>query len=271
MILKRRVALNGEQLDELDNRIIITGIDEAAGKDNISAVSSAYGFGQRVIRKRRDSLDVTVKFALNLKNDTPGHRRTRETLLEKINTWACKGGVMTLDNRSNRQLYVMLAQAPGSGDMFNWTNEFTMVFRAYAVPYWEDTRGTTNSSGMTKADAKTSGSFYLTVPGNTDTEVELTVRNWSGSTINTLTLTVGGKQIKFTNLGLGGSDVLVIDHLRDAGMYVFRAQNKGSSTVSVLDKRSGADDFTVSPGKRKISFSAQRAVTVTATVRGRYI
>ena len=53
MILRRRISLepiNGkeQQLDELDDRIIITGIDEAAGKDNISATSVAYRSGQRV-------------------------------------------------------------------------------------------------------------------------------------------------------------------------------------------------------------------------------
>ena len=48
MLLKRRVALDGVQLDELDERIIISGIDEAAGKDTISAVGSSAGMGQRI-------------------------------------------------------------------------------------------------------------------------------------------------------------------------------------------------------------------------------
>ena len=39
MILKRRVALNGVQLDSLDNRILISGFDEAAGRDTIGAVN----------------------------------------------------------------------------------------------------------------------------------------------------------------------------------------------------------------------------------------
>ena len=68
MILKRRVALNGAQLDSLDERIIISGIDEAAGKENITAVASANANGQRFLQKRRDTLDVTVKFVLNIKN-----------------------------------------------------------------------------------------------------------------------------------------------------------------------------------------------------------
>lgn len=272
MILKRRVALNGVQLDELDNRIIITGIDEAAGKDNISAVSCAAGCGQRVIRKRRESLDVTVKFALNLKNRTASQMRTRETLLEKINEWAANGGTMTLDKRSGRMLTVMLAQAPGPGDTFNWTNEYTMVFRAYAVPYWEDSKVTSASSGTKKADAATSGVFYLQVPGNTDTVAEMSVLNCSGSTINTVTLTVGTKAMRFTGLGLGNNARLIVNHLKEPGLFVLRAYiQSGNNTVSVLDKRTGADDFTVAPGKTRVAFSAQRAVIASVSARGRYI
>ena len=69
MILKRRVALGGEQLDELDERIIITGVDEAAGKDNISSTAAAIGNGQRITARRRDTLDVSVRFALMIKNN----------------------------------------------------------------------------------------------------------------------------------------------------------------------------------------------------------
>ena len=63
------------------DRIIITGIDEAAGKDNITAAGAAFGFGQRVVNTRRDSLDITVRFALNIKNK---NMAAREELLEKV-------------------------------------------------------------------------------------------------------------------------------------------------------------------------------------------
>ena len=144
MILKRRVALEGVQLDELDERIVISGIDEAAGKDSITAVGSSAGVGQRITGRRRDTLDVPVKFLMKIKN---GDMEARELLLEKINGWAAAGGWLTVGHRPDRRLNVVLAQAPGAGDMFNWTNEYTMVFRAYSVPYWED-RKTTTTAGM---------------------------------------------------------------------------------------------------------------------------
>ena len=129
MVLKHRVALNGTQLDSLDNRILIQSVDEAAGKDTITAVSLGGADGQRITGKRRDTLDVTVKFSINERN-----MEARSTLLDTINAWAYGGGTLTLNNRTNKNLTVELVQAPGGGDQFKWTSEYTLVFRAYVEP-----------------------------------------------------------------------------------------------------------------------------------------
>lgn len=260
MILKRRVALGGEQLDELDDRIIITGIDEAAGKDTINSTAAAAGYGQRITARRRETLDVSVRFALNIKNN---NMKARSQLLEKVNAWAANGGWLTLNYRPDRRLYVVLAQAPGEGDMFNWTNEFTMMFRAYSVPYWTNTAATSVSSGT-----KSSGSMVLDMPGNANSAANVTVQNKSGKTINKVTLTVNGYKMVFDNLALGGTASLVIDHVQTDSLYYLRARIGGTS---VMAKRTGANDFIVKPGKNNISFSADRAVNVTVSAGGRYL
>ena len=66
MRLKRRVALDFRELDELDPRILIQGVEPGAGKDTIGTVSLWGGTGSRVTGRHRDSLDVTVKFSLDI-------------------------------------------------------------------------------------------------------------------------------------------------------------------------------------------------------------
>ena len=261
MVLKRRVALEGVQLDELDERIVISGIDEAAGKDNITAVGSSAGVGQRITGQRRDTLDVTVKFMMKIKN---GDMEARELLLEKINGWAAAGGWLTVGHRPDRRLNVVLAQAPGAGDMFNWTNEYTMVFRAYSVPYWEDRKTTTAAS-----KTASTGSFSLEVPGNVQTVAGLKIENMSGKTINKITVSVDGNSMEFTGLNMAGDAVMTIDHVQKSeGLFYFRAR---IGSTSVLAKRTGANDFFARPGTRTVEFTADRAVRVTASVRGRYL
>ena len=262
MQLKRRVSLNSVQLDEIDNRILITGVDEAAGKETISAVSVNGRPGQRITNMHRDTLDVTVKFAMMIRNDDMAGR---SELLEKVNAWANRVGYLRLNYRPGRRLQVLLAQAPGEGDLFNWSNEFTIVFRAYRVPYWEDEDLTTAVSGTAK-----SGSFPIDVPGNTETVAGFKVENMSGQPIATVNLKIGESEMTFTQDSMiPANSYLLIDHPGDSyGLFYIRAR-VGSS--SKLRYRTGANDFYVSPGANTVTFSASRAVRVTADVRGRYL
>jgi len=266
MILKRRVSLGGVQLDELDDRIIITGIDESAGKESITGVASAYGPGQRITNMRRETLDVTVKFAMRIKNDDMAGRAE---LLEAVNAWAAPGGWLKVGYRPNRRLNVILAQAPGGGDMFTWNSEFSLTFRAYSVPYWADTIDTTAESG-----SKANGSMSIDVPGSANTVANVTVANMSGSTINHVKLTVAGKVIEFNSLSMTGSESLVIDHVQNSKIFYFRSRCGTSDSMrSVMKRRTAesADDFTVSPGITSVAWEADRAVKVTVKVRGRYL
>ena len=262
MILSRRVALDGVQLDEKDERIVITGIDEDAGKDTISTVSSAAANGQRITTQRRDTLDVTVRFKLLVRKED---MITREALLEVVNAWAARGGWLQVGHKPQRKILVVLAQAPGAGNMFNWTNEYSIVFRAYAVPYWED-ENPVSVRGGTAA----SGSLWLNVPGNTRTVMSVVAQNRSGMTIDTLSITAAGQTIAFNGLRLGGSSALTIDYNQTQKLFVIR-NRIGSTSVMAARTVTSADEFVLDPGSCQVSWSAQRAVQLTCSCRGRYL
>ena len=259
MQLKRRVALGGVQLDSLDNRILVTGIDEAAGKESISAVSMGYGSGQRITNQHRDTLDITVRFAMNIKNDDMA---ARSQLLDTVNNWARAGGWLTVGHRSGKQLNVVLAQAPGGGDQFNWGNDFTLVFRAYAVPYWEDVTATETTM---EGDA---GSMPFTVPGSAETVADFAITNTSGSTIDSIELSSAGNIIKFTDLGLANNATLTIDHIRTAGVYAMRAR---IGEDSVMIKKGGSDELILKPGSNSISWDADGDISMVVSAKGRYL
>lgn len=259
MILKRRVALNGVQLDSLDNRILISGFDEAAGRDTIGAVNLGAGDGQRITGRRRETLDVTIKFNLNIQNN---NMADRDALLDMINAWAAPGGILTAGHKTGKQLNVVLAQAPGGGDQFFWSNEFTLVFRAYAVPFWENIQAT--SQALTQSST---GEGTLTMPGSADTVAEVLVQNKSGATIDNLVLTANDTQMTFTGLGLANNGYFTLDHQMVKGVYALRAR---IGETSKLNRMSGDDELILHPGANEISYSAEGAVIATFSARGRY-
>ena len=262
MQLAHRAALNGVQLDEIDPRIIIKGIECGAGKETVTSVSTGIGDGTRVTGKRRDTVDVNVRFSINIRRN---NMVERGTVLEKINAWAVNGGWLTVNYKPNRNLLVDEVITPGEGDLWKRFDEYTITFRAHAVPYWQEENAISSSTAT-----GSSGSGSISVAGSADTVAECVLQNMSGATINTASITIGDKTMTFEGLALGNGESLVIDHAVLYGKYVIRARI-GSRSVLSLRTYSSADEFELAPGSNAFRFSAQRACRLTVSCRGRFV
>ena len=266
MQLKRRVALNGVWLDEVDSRIAVSSVEPADGRENISAVDAAAGYGQRITGNRRSTLDMSVKFRILAHGHSEDGMAARAEVLEKINAWAAAGGVLTVNYKPDRRLNVILAQAPGEGSLWDYTKEFTIVFRAYSIPYWEQETAQQQVVGGSSA----SGSKSIQIEGSVKTQCNVELLNVSGMAINNARVTVGDRVMIFSSLGLGGNEALVIDHAD--GLVRIRIRN-GGSYRSAMAKRSmdSADDFMAAPGSRSAAYNADRACRMTVSWRARYL
>lgn len=270
MIRARRVALNNVQLDQANSAIVIRSIELQDSKDSISAASSAAGFGQRITGSRRDTVDVVVKFAIDIKKTSLANRATA---LEAVNAWAARASIsrggawLTVNYRSGRRIRVVLAQAPGEGNLWDWTKEFTITFRAYYIPYWEDAAESTGTIG-----SGTSGSANITVAGSAPAQVNVTVNNTSGGTVDAVSVAVGEKTMAFTSLALANGEKLIIDHTIN-GFVRIRIQASGGTYRSAMAARTtaSADDLTAMPGTVACSFTAGASCSVSASWRNRYL
>ena len=266
MRLKHRVSFGGVQLDSLDSRILISGVEEEEVSEKVTAVTAAFGSGSRVSGRRRDSLKITVRFQLAIK---PKAMAERSELLEKINAWAMNPAWLRLNYRPGRQIYCFCSSAPGGGDAFKMDQEYSIVFSAYSQPYWVDQTLTTITTKSGKERT-----VSLDVPGNTETVVQsVTVVNKSGAVINTLSIEAGSSIFEFSDLGMAANEEIVIDHPLSWKTFYLRIRKIGDKTVSIMGKRTetSSDDLYISPGKQEITIKAQRAVVATINLRGRYV
>jgi hypothetical protein len=263
MILRHRVALNGAQLDELDERIIVSGIDEQAGRETLNAVSRFGGSGQRVTTRHRDSLDVVVRFGLRIK---PRDMESREELFEKVVAWAAGGGWLTINYKPDRRLYVTCAQLPAAGDMAEWTKEYAITFRAFGVPYWQQETPVVTSVASTRQATRT-----LKVVGSAETVLDVAFTNLSGMEIASASVSAGASHFELENLRLGADEMLLIDHTED-GLLRIRIQAADGAWRSALGCRTqeSSDDLTVSPGDVTVTFTAQRAGRLVLSCSGRF-
>lgn len=257
MILSRRVALGGVQLDELDPSIVIRSFDPGTPKETVTSTPRMGGSGSRLTGARYDTLDAVLTYAIDIPKRMLAERRA---VFDLVNAWALKGGWLTADHMKNRRMRVDRAAVPSSADLWNWTEEFQITFRAFNVPFWQDEEPV-SVAGKTAA----SGSISIQVSGNTESVLDAVFENKSGKTIQNFTIKANGNQIKLENLNLGGSAKLAISHGTDGLLRI-----KAGST-SVYENYTGADDLYVNPGNTAVTWTADRAGVLTVSSYGRYV
>ena len=283
MKLSGRVKFCGTQLDDLAPEIVIQGVDLGNSKENISAVDRLGGFGQRITGAHWQTLEASVTFGI----DVPRTNLTRRMQIwDTVANWcANKAGWLsiTFDGREtntiaapqgkalsvsnadyiaymNKRMYADKVIMPSPGDMYDWTKEFTIIFRAYNIPFWQDEVVTSAASGTAA-----SGTINMTIPGRIKTPVDITFQNKSGKTISSFKVWTKLSTITLTDISLGGSETITISHGTDGLMAI----KKGST--SLYSKYTGSDDLLISPGKNYVKYEAERAGILTASVYGRYV
>jgi len=257
MILSRRASLGGVQLDELHDAIVIRGIDPGVPSESVSSAARMGGWGSRMTAQHWDTLEAHVSYAINVPNTDMALRRE---IFDQVNTWAMKKGWLVFNTMEGRRLRVDKVILPNSGDLWDWTAEFQITFRAYNIPFWQNREADT-VTGKTAA----SGSLELVVGGNMPTVLAAEFENKSGKEISHFEITANDSRIELNDIALGGNETLSISHGND-GILRIKAGSR-----NVYSKYTGDDDLYIDPGQVSISYSASRAGILTARAVGRWV
>jgi len=254
MIMRERAALGGTQLDSLDTSIVIQSIDTGVPHENIGAVGRMGRYGQRITEQHTETQDVTIVFGIDKpKTDLSGRRE----VFDKVIKWAEGCGWLTVNYMSGRRIWIDKAILPSAGDLREWTNDFTLIFRAYCMPYWQDAEDTTSSNGS------------ISVPGTKETAMEAEITNVGLFTIDEMDVQAGDSHFYFDGLGLEPAEKLEIKHDSEGRLTI--QIYDGTNRRSAYAKRTAEsdDELWVKPGTRSISVSSENT-SHTFSVKGRW-
>ena len=245
-------TLGGVLLSSLDESICVLDLREDAPKLR-HATAAAWHDGLHLLDAQRESLTVRVSFLLA--DYDPVSRREA---LAALHAWACPGGILTVSDRPGQQLQVECDTLPMMSALC-WSDEMSIDFTAYAVPFWETAEETS---------AATTGSAALTLPGTADDcPVCVEVANTGPDALTTLTLQCGDTQIAFEGLAIPPGIVLSLGY-RDGLLY---AEADG---VSVLMQRTAAssDCLLADAGSAvSVAVTADQHVSAIFHGRGRFL
>lgn len=246
-------ALGGVTLSSLDESICVTDVIEEAPVYR-AAFASAWGEGQQLLSRRRESLSVTVRFAVH---ETDPVRRKQ--VLGSIRAWAEKAGMLTLPDRPGQQLAVFCAALPelSAQDM---PATLTLRFTSLHCPWW------VSAAAVTFTDTKV---MALEVPGNApvDAPVEAVVFNKGIDTIDRLTLMCGMTEIVFEGITFpAGSCFSLMYHEGTLLAWI-----DGESVLHCRTANS-SDDLLAPCGKITTAYvTGDELLQTTFAVRGRFL
>lgn len=260
MILSRRARFDGVQLDELDESIVIRSIDPGVPKEDTTATDKMGGWGQRVTGSHWKIVEAAVTFAIDIPKTEMNRRRN---VFDQAIAWAAnKKAWLEFNTIDDRHLWVDKVVVPGGGDMWNWTSEYTIIFRAYAVPFWESITPTTVA-----VNSVSSYGIPIDIGGTAPGVLDISFRNVSGATISNIAITAAGKTLTLNGVNLTASETLSITHPHDTG-GLLRIYAGGRNVYGL---RTGADDLVVYPGRVNVVLSASRAGNLTVTNYSRWL
>ncbi len=255
--MKLDCQMNGASLSALDGSILITDVEEEGAPQTLTVCDLPGREGSRFIRRRRTSL--TVKIRLMIRERSLNRRRI---LLEKLARW-CTDGYLTVSYRRGQRLGCVCVQGVEGVSVTGWAEEITLIFRAYGLPWWEDTVPKT----LTLAPGE-EGSLHL---GGTAETTWAEAEAACLTAVNTLTLTCGETAMTFTDLAMTPGETLRLTWDRE-GMQQIRIQ--GNGTRSALGCRTAdSDDDLLVPANKTVPLrvEADGQVAVTFRARGRYL
>lgn len=262
MILSRRVSLGGKQLDEIDEMIVIRNVDTGVTHESVSSVNRMGGFGQRMTMQHWETLEVSVTFAIDINKRELERRRE---VFDAVMAWAKTKGWLRTTSQPGKRMRVDKVVLPSAGDLRDWTRDYTIIFRAYGVPFWQEISPT-----ALEVNSISNGTRSFEVGGIETTVAEVTAKNISGQTIADFAITVGNNTMTFKGLNLTGAETLRIYHGTDGLLRIRAETSSGYRNVFSLRTPESADDLYVEPGTVNVKVESKRAVQLTVSAAGRW-
>lgn len=233
------VVLNDIALEGLNEDICITDISYPAPAAEYAVSQYAGRSGGVAVRTPKREAVVSVTFELHIYST-----QQRQNACQEIIAWAKAGGRLQTSDRVDQYLQCVCTKLPSIGSALNWTEQLTVEFTAYAVPYW---RGVIPSK-TTISGASAQGVIF--VQGNAETRPSVKIT--ANAAITELTVGFGDTSITLSGINLAAEDVVTIEHDANGILSIMQGQ------TSLLNKRTAlsSDDLIADCGNIAVTIEA---------------
>lgn len=257
MISRYSVSLNGNELADIDERLLILDVSHPVSELTRAQFKVANRDGVRVYGEYREKASVVVTFELQIYSVSE-----RQAVLQSIIAWAKQGGELRTNDMEGVYLDCICEQLPSIESVRNWLDPLTVTFSAFSFPFWQDDEPVVASLSGRNARGN------ISVPGTAGkayAKVDVTAKN---ANVTSITVQVGDNTISLDDINIARGQVVTMDYDRNRILRIV------SNGVSLLGSRTGSssdDLFAVCGRTNEIRIVASSDVTATFSIRGAWL
>lgn len=278
MFLRFDAAMNGKNFSDIAPEVLLRDIIELPVEMDTDATNRAGRYGQTVPTLARRSLSVRLVYQIR-EYDI----QRRSAVNGMVLAWAMQGGWLTINSRPGKRLRVVCNSLPGMDSNLKWTQDLSITFTAYAVPYWEDDGDAKSVTFTTEGDAVDGmyhGANVINAPGNVDKEpvtAFVTNINSDGALLTHLKIMVDDTFMEFEGMNQGADGYMgafiVIDYDENDILRIrdTRSDVDNGSLLKYRTEESDDDLLAVCNKDNQIHVYADVPVSLTIYARGRWL
>lgn len=248
--------MDGQSLRAAFPGLIVQDIDERLPELDDTLASVGGRHGQQLLTHLVSSREVAISVVIPGKKDYASRARA----IDQINRWA-QGKRLTVSYRQGQHMDVICTQPAAMSSVKSWASVHTLVFAAYALPFWES-----DKPAVLELSGSTYGSGYLKLVANHRTQCCVSIAPASG----TLTSVTFGSQLSsmtFNGISAAPGTPLILDY---DDRHLLRAR-VGQEDVLFQREPESSDDLLVDPGDNSMVIQASTSIKARFYARGLWL
>lgn len=133
MVSRYEVTLNGISLESIHPNILLMDVEYAEPKYELRKFTVVKRPGARIYDHYKEKASVAITFQIREYDIAK-----RQEICQSINKWAKDGGDLRINDRPGQRLMCICEKFPAITSVRGWTEDLSIEFAAYAIPYWQD-------------------------------------------------------------------------------------------------------------------------------------
>lgn len=262
-------TLAGVAFSSLAEELLMTDIVEKPVEMQTETMQLAFRAGSIRTMHRRMALEVELRYMIRTQDIA-----RRSAVRDLVAGWAEKGGTLAVSTRPDMRLVGVKSGVPTSiGSSMKWTDELTVTFVAYGLPYWQSAE-TDKISIQTTYNGATNLHEYHGIfhPIGNAESVPLTamLQNTGSESLTNIRIIAGETFVELAGMDVPAGGMLMVTQDENALFDIILFDGSGDNSLLPYRTAESSDELRLpyqDYNDSEVAVHADAPITGTITVR----